>query len=152
MDGPPNTSECKEIVMNGKQSKTFRDYCADKAETAKDEPTRKRFKRMEVAWLALADQQDWLDGEQSPLGSTARLTKRYGVNRVTRTGHDVHEGKHRFQIKPARSGRRCGLCQPPRRCYARPIHSMISDQSNANIVTSGHLARRCGRSAIRLKV
>jgi hypothetical protein len=68
MDGPPNTSECKEIVMNGKQSKTFRDYCADKAETAKDEPTRKRFKRMEVAWLALADQQDWLDGEQPPLG------------------------------------------------------------------------------------
>jgi hypothetical protein len=107
---------------------------------------------MEVAWLALADQQDWLDGEQSPLGSTARLTKRYGVNRVTRTGHDVHEGKHRFQIKPARSGRRCGLCQPPRRCYARPIHSMISDQSNANIITGGHLARRCGRSAIRLKV
>ena len=69
MAGPPNTSECKEIVMNGKQSKTFRDYCADKAETAKDEATRKRFKRMEVAWLALADQQDWLDGEQPPLGS-----------------------------------------------------------------------------------
>ena len=58
--------------MNGKQSVIFRDIaenCADKAETAKDEPTRKRFKRMEVAWLALADQQDWLDGEQPPLGS-----------------------------------------------------------------------------------
>jgi hypothetical protein len=38
LDGPPNTSECKENVMNGKQSKTFRDYaenCADKAETAR---------------------------------------------------------------------------------------------------------------------
>jgi hypothetical protein len=73
MAGPPNTSECKEIVMNGKQSKTFRDYCADKAETAKD--TRKRFKRMEVAWLALADQQDWLDGEQSPLGSNRAVNQ-----------------------------------------------------------------------------
>lgn len=78
MDGPPNTSECKENVMNRKQSKTFRDYaenCADKAETAKDEPTRKRFKRMEVAWLALADQQDWLDGEQSPLGSNRAVNQ-----------------------------------------------------------------------------
>jgi hypothetical protein len=57
--------------MNGKQSEIFRDNaenCADRAETAKDEPTRKRFKRMEVAWLALADEQDWLDGEQPPLG------------------------------------------------------------------------------------
>ena len=57
--------------MNGKQSEIFRDNaenCADRAETVKDEPTRKRFKRMEVAWLALADQQDWLDGEQPPLG------------------------------------------------------------------------------------
>ena len=124
MDGPPNTSECKEIVMNGKQSKTFRDYCADKL----------RPRRM-----------------NAPLGSTARLTS--GMESTgSREQVDVHEGKHRFQIKPARSGRRCGLCQQPRRCYARPIHSMISDQSNANIVTSGHLARRCGRSAIRLKV
>jgi len=57
--------------MNRKQSEIFRDRaenCADKAETAKDEPTRKRFKRMEAAWLALADQQDWLDGERPPLG------------------------------------------------------------------------------------
>jgi hypothetical protein len=67
---------------------------------------------------------------------TARLAKPYGVNRVTRTGHDVHEGKHSFQIKPARGGRRRGLCQPPRRCYALRIHSMISDQSNANIITA----------------
>jgi hypothetical protein len=26
-----------------------------------------RFKRMEAAWLALAEEQDWLDGEQSPV-------------------------------------------------------------------------------------
>ena len=71
MDGPPDTSEYKENVMNGKKSEIFRDNaenCANKAETAKDGPAQKRFKRMEVAWLALADQQDWLDGEQPPLG------------------------------------------------------------------------------------
>ena len=64
--------------MNGKQSEIFRDNaenCADKAETAKDEPTRKRFKRMEVAWLALADQQDWLDGKQPPLGSNRAVNQ-----------------------------------------------------------------------------
>jgi hypothetical protein len=57
--------------MNGNQSEIFRDNaenCANKAETAKDKPTQKRFKRMEAAWLALADQQDWLDGVQPPLG------------------------------------------------------------------------------------
>ena len=71
MDGPPDTSEDKENVMNGKKSEIFKDNpenCADNAETAKDGPARKNFTRMEVAWLALADQQDWLDGEQPPLG------------------------------------------------------------------------------------
>jgi hypothetical protein len=33
------------------------------AETALDEAAYKRFKRMEAAWLALAEEQDWLDGE-----------------------------------------------------------------------------------------
>jgi hypothetical protein len=41
--------------------------CADKAENTKDEPSYKRFKRMEAAWLALAEEQDWLDGEISPV-------------------------------------------------------------------------------------
>jgi hypothetical protein len=31
-----------------------------------DEPTHKRYKRMEAAWRALAEEQDWLDGEISP--------------------------------------------------------------------------------------
>jgi hypothetical protein len=46
--------------MKAKQSDMFRQNaqnCADKAETAKDEPTHKRFKRMEAAWLALAEEQ-----------------------------------------------------------------------------------------------
>ena len=32
-------------------------------ERATDEPTHNRFKRMEAAWRALAEEQDWLDGE-----------------------------------------------------------------------------------------
>ena len=39
------------------------------AEAASNEPKYLRFKRMEAAWLALAKEQDWLDGETSPLVS-----------------------------------------------------------------------------------
>jgi hypothetical protein len=52
-----------------KQSEIFRqnaENCAHLAETAANEPACLRFKRMEAAWLALADEQDWLDGEVSP--------------------------------------------------------------------------------------
>ena len=41
--------------------------CAEMAGTAENEPNRNRFKRMESAWRALAEEQDWLDGERSPL-------------------------------------------------------------------------------------
>jgi hypothetical protein len=56
--------------MRPKQSDTFRENaqnCAFLAERAKDEAVFRRFKRMEAAWLALAEEQDWLDGEKSPL-------------------------------------------------------------------------------------
>jgi len=43
------------------------------AEAAENEPAYNRFKRMEAAWLALAEEQGWLDGEQSP-GSNDGLT------------------------------------------------------------------------------
>ena len=52
-----------------KQSKHFlenAENCAQLAERAADEPTHKRYKRMEAAWRALAEEQDWLDGEVSP--------------------------------------------------------------------------------------
>ncbi len=39
--------------------------CVQMAEAAKGEPAYNRFKRMEAAWLALAEEQDWLDGERS---------------------------------------------------------------------------------------
>ena len=40
--------------------------CAELAERATDEPAFKRFKLMEAGWLALAREQDWLDGVTPP--------------------------------------------------------------------------------------
>ena len=39
--------------------------CADLAATAKDEVSKRRYKRMEQAWNALAKTQAWLDGAPS---------------------------------------------------------------------------------------
>jgi hypothetical protein len=41
--------------------------CAQLAERAADEPTRNRYMRMEAAWRALAEEQDWLDGQVPPV-------------------------------------------------------------------------------------
>ena len=52
-----------------KQPNQFRENaenCAELALKASDEPSRARYKRMEAAWLALAQEQDWLDGEIDP--------------------------------------------------------------------------------------
>ncbi|MEZ0222807.1 hypothetical protein AB7714_09175 [Tardiphaga sp. 1201_B9_N1_1] len=49
-----------------KQSDAYRanaENCAEMAAAADSEPARNRFKRMEAAWLALAEEGDWLDGE-----------------------------------------------------------------------------------------
>lgn len=51
-----------------KQSDHFRENaenCAQLAERATDDAAHKRYKRMEAAWRALAEEQDWLDGETS---------------------------------------------------------------------------------------
>jgi hypothetical protein len=49
-----------------KQSDLFRENaenCIRLAEAAADEPAFKRYTRMTEAWRALAEEQDWLDGE-----------------------------------------------------------------------------------------
>ena len=59
-----------------KQSDIYRqnaENCTQMAEAAEGKPAYNRFKRMEAAWLALAEEQGWLDGEQSP-GSNDGLT------------------------------------------------------------------------------
>ena len=53
-----------------KQSDLYRqnaENCMQMAEAAQGEPAYNRYKRMEAAWLALAEEQDWLDGERSPI-------------------------------------------------------------------------------------
>jgi hypothetical protein len=52
-----------------KQSEHFlenAENCAQLAERAPDTPTFLRYKRMEAAWRALAQEQDWLDGKIPP--------------------------------------------------------------------------------------
>jgi hypothetical protein len=53
-----------------KQSDILRDNaenCLQLAEGANGQPAFKRYVRMAQAWMALAREQDWLDGEVSPL-------------------------------------------------------------------------------------
>jgi hypothetical protein len=53
-----------------KQSDLFRenaDNCLQLAERAEGEPAFRRYQRMAHGWSALALQQDWLDGEISPV-------------------------------------------------------------------------------------
>jgi hypothetical protein len=60
-----------------KQSEIFRENaenCAHLAENATSEPASLRYRRMEAAWRALADEQDWLDGEVSPTGPSRERT------------------------------------------------------------------------------
>ena len=56
-----------------KQSEIFRENaqnCVRLAEATTNEPLHLRYKRMEATWLALADEQDWLDGEVPPIDTT----------------------------------------------------------------------------------
>jgi hypothetical protein len=60
-----------------KQSDIFREnaeHCAQLAESATNDPTYRRYKRMEAAWRALADEQDWLDGEITPIRKVNGMT------------------------------------------------------------------------------
>jgi hypothetical protein len=43
--------------------------CAELAAAVEKEPAKNRCKRMEAAWLALAGEQDWLDGHVPPVDS-----------------------------------------------------------------------------------
>ncbi len=62
-------------TMERKQSGLYRqnaENCMRMAEAAEAKPAFRRFKRMQAAWLALAAEQDWLDGERSPSERTKR--------------------------------------------------------------------------------
>jgi hypothetical protein len=64
-----------------KQSDLYRENaenCMEMAKSAKSEQDYNRYKRMESAWLALAEEQDWLDGERPPvdLGQAEKKVRR----------------------------------------------------------------------------
>ena len=49
-----------------KQSDHFRENAENSAQLAERAADQAAHKRMEAAWIALADEQDWLDGKISP--------------------------------------------------------------------------------------
>ena len=56
-----------------KPSDVYKENAQNCAQLAESEPTTdtpayKRFRRMEAAWRALAEEQEWLDGEVRPIG------------------------------------------------------------------------------------
>jgi hypothetical protein len=55
-----------------KQTASERRQLHADAEAAKGEPAYNRYKRMEAAWLAVAEEQDWLDGERSPVNPSKK--------------------------------------------------------------------------------
>ncbi|WP_083842499.1 hypothetical protein [Bradyrhizobium sp. ORS 375] len=55
-----------------KQSDIFRenaDNCLHLAERAESDPASRRYTRMAQGWRALALEQDWLDGEMTPVSA-----------------------------------------------------------------------------------
>ena len=64
--------EFRPHVFPMKQSDIFRDNadnCLQLAERAEGQPAHKRYSRMADAWTALANEQDWLDGEVPPVAA-----------------------------------------------------------------------------------
>jgi hypothetical protein len=69
---------CHCHLFEMRQSDIFRDNaenCRQLAERAEGQPAFKRYTRMSQAWLALAAEQDWLDGEVPPLRESALLVQ-----------------------------------------------------------------------------
>ncbi|WIW44454.1 hypothetical protein ML401_23500 [Bradyrhizobium sp. 62B] len=59
-----------------KPSDVYKENAENCAQLAEGEPTTetpayRRFRRMEAAWRALAEEQEWLDGEVRPIGPPA---------------------------------------------------------------------------------
>jgi hypothetical protein len=72
-----------------KQSDIFRenaDNCLQLAERAEGSPAFKRYERMARAWTALAHEQDWLDGEVSPLPVQERRERPEGFKTSLKAG------------------------------------------------------------------
>ena len=73
------------------------DNCAVMAEAAETEPNRNRFKRMEAAWRALAEEQDWLDENRRPRGSRANDPPEWALDTGRRKAFARTCGKRRVR-------------------------------------------------------
>lgn len=65
-------------LQSMRQSEIFRDNadnCLQLAECAEGRPAYNRYSRMAEAWMALANEQDWLDGEIPPVGARIPQTQ-----------------------------------------------------------------------------
>jgi hypothetical protein len=65
-----NVSPKENTIKQSQQPLENAENCARLAQSATDEPSYNRYKRMEAAWRALAEEQDWLDGKVHPLRSS----------------------------------------------------------------------------------
>src|ERR1700730_9103121 len=63
------TPSCDSTMKQPQYRLENAENCPQLAESATDEPSHNRYKRMEAAWRALAEEQDWLDGKVHPLRS-----------------------------------------------------------------------------------
>ena len=50
-------------MKKAEQLRQIAESCAELAETAPNEPTKKRFQRMAEGWRSVAETQAWLDGD-----------------------------------------------------------------------------------------
>jgi hypothetical protein len=71
-----------EYLENMKLSDLYRENaenCLQLAERAQGTPAFRRYLRMAKAWTALAHEQDWLDGEISPLPGAAQAHRKWPI-------------------------------------------------------------------------
>ena len=60
-------------MSKGDELRRNAEECAELARGAKDEPSRKRYRRIRKAWQDMARTQDWLDGKQQEMTATTTL-------------------------------------------------------------------------------
>ena len=53
-------------MTKGEELRRNTNNCVYLADQARDEVSQRRYRRMEEAWLVLAELQDWLDSENPP--------------------------------------------------------------------------------------
>jgi hypothetical protein len=106
-----------------KQSDIFRENaenCRHLAEHAEGQPAHKRYMRMAEAWMALANEQDWLDGEVPPAPIVASPAENYPARSRFLIERDLRANA--FSAVVARQNR---YSPPPSKCRAGFFRIML---------------------------